>query len=36
MTLLKELRCPNCGKLLCKHDGPVQIKCGRCKKMVEK
>ena len=32
MIGLKELRC-TCGKLLCKHDGQVEIKCPRCKKI---
>ncbi|MBD6945719.1 Com family DNA-binding transcriptional regulator [Vibrio parahaemolyticus] len=36
MTLLKELRCPYCGKLLCKLDGAIEIKCNRCKKIVER
>ncbi|WP_082243406.1 Com family DNA-binding transcriptional regulator [Vibrio parahaemolyticus] len=35
MTLLKELRCPYCSKLLCKYDGTVQIKCSRCKRIIE-
>ncbi|WP_182027518.1 Com family DNA-binding transcriptional regulator [Vibrio rotiferianus] len=36
MTLLKELRCPHCGKLLCKLEGAIEIKCNRCKKIVER
>ncbi|EGR0939078.1 Com family DNA-binding transcriptional regulator [Vibrio cholerae] len=36
MTLLKELRCPACNKLLCRYIGSVEIKCVRCKTLVTK
>ncbi|NOI16387.1 Com family DNA-binding transcriptional regulator [Vibrio hepatarius] len=36
MTLLKELRCPHCNKLLCRHSGSVEVKCSRCKNIVKR
>lgn len=32
---LLEIRCPECGKLLGKFSGSGEIKCNRCKKIVE-
>lgn len=30
----RDIRCPNCGKLLGRIDGTGEIKCGRCKNLV--
>lgn len=33
--MIKEVRCPKCGKLLGRFDGIGEIKCNRCKMVVK-
>ena len=33
--MIKEVRCPHCGRLLGKFKGEGEIKCPRCKSIVE-
>ena len=35
MLILEEVRCPECGRLLGKLSGHAQIKCSKCKALVE-
>ena len=35
MLILEEVRCPACDRLLGKINGQAQIKCPKCKAMVE-
>lgn len=32
---MKEIRCPKCNKLLLKGEGKGEVKCNRCKTIVE-
>lgn len=35
MLILEEIRCPECGRKLGNLKGQIQIKCPKCKAMVE-
>lgn len=35
MTILEQVRCPHCGRRLADLEGRAQIRCGKCKALVD-